>query len=125
MNYSRLAFLILGILFLAQSGFMIFVEVMANSALSTMASMPLALAIMSLCLSYLYPQFKQKDERMKLIRQKGTLASFFAMMFYLFVFNIGIYGDFFVLSASELIQILTVLMISTLFISFVVYSKIY
>jgi hypothetical protein len=125
MDYSRIAFLILGILFSVQTGFMIFAGVMANSAPPSMSYITLALAIMSFCLSYLYPQFRQKDERMKLIRQKGTLASFFAMMIYIMILNLGIQLDFFILTANELIQILTVLMISTLFISFVVYSKIY
>lgn len=98
---------------------------MANLAPPNMTYKTLALAIMSFCLNYLYPQFKQKDESMKLIRQKGTLASFFAMMIYIIALNLGIQLNFFILTANELIQILTVLMISTLFISFVVYSKIY
>ncbi|MFB6466777.1 permease [Cytobacillus sp. Hz8] len=125
MGNSRVLFIVFGILFSVMSAFTIFVGIMAKSAPAPMAYMTLAMAVMSFCLAYLYPQFKQKDERMRLIRQKGMFASFVAMMIYLIILNIGIQLDFFILTANELIQILTVLMISTLFISFVVYSKIY
>lgn len=125
MGNSRVLFIVFGILFSLMSAFTIFVGIMAKSAPAPMAYMTMAMAVMSFCLAYLYPQFKQKDERMKLIRQKGMFASFIAMMIYLIIFNIGIQFDFLVLTANQLIQILTVLMISTSFISFVVYSKIY
>ena len=36
----------------------------------------LGMMIMSFCLSYLHPQFKEKDERMKLIRYKGMFVTF-------------------------------------------------
>ncbi|MFS0646869.1 permease [Siminovitchia sp. 179-K 8D1 HS] len=125
MDYSRISFFVLGIFFSVMGGFMICASFMTNSVPSSMVYIQLAMAIMSFCLSYLYPQFRQKDERMKLIRQKGMLASFVALMIYLFVFNIGLQFDFFILTANELIHILTALIISTVFISLVVYSKIY
>lgn len=125
MGDSRVIYIVFGILFSIMSAFTIFVGFMAKSAPAPMAYMTLAMAVMSFCLAYLYPQFKQKDERMRLIRQKGMFASFFAMMIYLIVFNLGIQVGLFDLTASGLINILIALMISTLFISFVVYSKIY
>ncbi len=125
MNYSRITFFILGVFFLAMSGFMIFVGIMADSVPPSGSYMVLAMAVMSFCLSYLYPQFKQKDERMKLIRQKGMFASFFAMMVYLIIFNVGLQFDYFKLTANEVIHLLSTLIICTVFISFVVYSKIY
>jgi hypothetical protein len=124
MDYSRKAFFIFGIFFLCMSGFMIFVGIMADSTPPSGSYMLLALAVMSFSLSYLYPQFKQKDERMKLIRQKGMFASFFAVMLYLIFFNIGLQFEFFTLTANELIHILSTLLICTVFLSFVVYSKI-
>lgn len=125
MHYSRIPFFILGMLFLMMAGFLILASFKANAAPSTMIFIQLAMAIMSFCLSYLYPQFKQKDERMRLIRQKGMFASFVAMLFYLIVFNMGIQFDFIILTANEMIHLLSALLISTLFISFVIYSKIY
>ncbi|OJH20718.1 permease [Bacillus obstructivus] len=125
MHYSRIPFFILGMLFLMMAGFLILASIKANAAPSTMIFIQLAMAIMSFCLSYLYPQFKQKDERMRLIRQKGMFASFIAMLIYLIVFNMGIQFDFIILTANEMIHLLSALLISTLFISFVIYSKIY
>ncbi|MEH7385659.1 permease [Bacillus sp. JJ1521] len=107
------------------SGFTIFIGIMAKAAPAPMAYMTLAMAVMSFCMAHLYPHFKQKDERMKLIREKGMFASYFAIIFYLLIFNIGLQFEFFVLTAAQLINILTALIICTVFISFVVYSKIY
>ena len=125
MHYSRIPFFILGMLFLMMAGFLILASIKANAAPLTMIFIQLAMAIMSFCLSYLYPQFKQKDERMKLIRQKGMFASFVAMLIYLIVFNMGTQFDFIILTANEMLHLLSALLISTLFISFVIYSKIY
>lgn len=125
MGNSRIPFIVFGIFFTLMTGFVMFVGIMAESAPAPMAYMTLAMAVMSFCLAYLYPHFKQKDERMKLIREKGMFASYFAIIFYLIVFNIGLQFEFFVLTAAQLINILTALIICTVFISFVVYSKIY
>ncbi|RFB15358.1 permease [Bacillus sp. HNG] len=125
MGNLRISYLVLGILFSVMTGFVVFVGIMAKSTPAPMAYMTLAMAVMSFCLAYLYPQFKQKDERMKLIREKGMFASFVAMIFYLIVFNIGLQFEFFVFSAAQLINIITALLICTVFISFVIYSKIY
>jgi hypothetical protein len=125
MDYYKSFFWISGFLFLCLIGFIMFASMMAKSAPPTASYMLLAMAVMSFSLSYLYPQFKQKDERMRLIRQKGMFATFVAMMVYFFFFNIGLQTELLFLSAEELIQILTSLVISTVFVSFVVYSKIY
>ncbi|WP_018665420.1 hypothetical protein [Heyndrickxia acidiproducens] len=125
MGNSRLALIVLGFLFTVMSAFTMFVGIMAKSAPAPIAYMTLAMAVMSFCVAYLYPQFKQNDERTRLIRQKGIFASFFATIIYLIIFNIGIQFGLFELTASGLINILTALIILTVFISFVVYSKIY
>lgn len=111
--------------FFVMAGFIIFVSIMANSAPSSSAYIMIAMGVMSLCVGYLYPQFKQKDERMKLIREKGMFVSFIAIMVYFIIFNLGLQLEFFTLTANELLHILSALVISTVFISFVVLSKIY
>jgi hypothetical protein len=121
----RITFLILGVFFLAMSGFIIYSGVMADSAPPSESYIMIGMAVMCFCLSYLYPQFKQKDERMKLIREKGMFVSFFAMMMYLIAFNLGLKLDLILLTASEAINILSTLLICTVFLSFVIYSKIY
>jgi uncharacterized membrane protein YobD (UPF0266 family) len=125
LEYYKRFFFTFGVLFLCLIGFILFASVMADSAPPSGSYILVAMAVMSFCLSYLYPQFKQKDERMRLIRQKGMFATFIAMMGYFIFFTIGLQTEIFLLSAIELVQILTALVITTVFVSFVVYSKIY
>jgi hypothetical protein len=125
MDYHRKVFFILGVLFLCLVGFILFACVMAESAPPPASYMFVSMAIMSFCLSYLYPQFKQKDERMRMIRQKGMFAAFVALMVYCIFLNLSLQIGVLQVTAVELIQILTALVISTVFVTFVVYSKIY
>lgn len=125
MDNSKTQFLILGIIFSLLSGMWLFVAVMAGSAPAGTFYIIFSMTVMSFCLSYLYPEFKQNDERIKLIKQKGTFTSFFIFLGYLMIFftlfqfwNIDI-------TPQYMIQILAGLMISTVSISFVFYSKIY
>ncbi|WP_245243634.1 permease [Mesobacillus selenatarsenatis] len=122
---EQITFLVFGIFFLGMSGFLAFAGMMADSAPPSITIIMIGMAVMCFCLSYLYPQFKQKDERMKLIREKGMFASFFAMMVYFIVFNLGLQLELIELSASVVVHILSTLMICTVFLSFVVFSKIY
>ncbi|MGE7890652.1 permease [Bacillus cereus] len=125
MNYSQKYFVIMGIIFLFMSGFMILTGIMTHSAPPAITYPLLGMMIMSFCLSYLHPQFKEKDERMKLIRYKGMFFSFFALTAYYLLFSIGLNLKILTLSATELLNILMALTMSTVFISFVVLSKRY
>lgn len=120
---SRKTFLVMGILFTLMGGFVGYAGIMADSAQISMTYIVLAMAYMSFCLSYLFPQFKENDERVKLIKQKGMFASFIAFMLYLILFQIGIQLGWVNLSALQLLHILSTLMICTVFSSFVIYSK--
>ena len=88
-------------------------------------SMTIAMAVVSFSMAYLYPQFIQKDERMKLIRQKGTMASFFAMIIYFLFFTAALQFNWIDAPAYYLFQVFGALMISTVFISFVIYARLY
>ncbi|MFZ3198239.1 MAG: permease [Bacillus mycoides] len=125
MNYSQKYFVIMGIIFLFMSGFMILTGIMTHSAPPAITYPLLGMMIMSFCLSYLHPQFKEKDERMKLIRYKGMFFSFFALTAYYLLFSFGLNLKIITLSATELLNILMALTMSTVFISFVVLSKRY
>lgn len=111
--------------FFIMSGTMVFAGIMTHSAPPTPTYTVLAMMIMCFCLSYLHPQFKEKDERMKLIRYKGMFFSFFALTAYYLLFSIGLNLKILTLSATELLNILMALTMSTVFISFVVLSKRY
>ncbi|MDD7999707.1 permease [Bacillus cereus] len=127
MNYSQKYFVIMGVIFLFMSGFMILTGIMTHSAPPAATYPLLGMMIMCFCLSYLHPQFKEKDERMKLIRYKGMFVTFFALTAYYLLFSIGLNLNLNVitLSAVELLNILMALTMSTVFISFVVLAKRY
>ncbi|MDM5153893.1 permease [Bacillus sp. DX1.1] len=125
MNYSQKYFLIMGIFFFAMGAFMVFAGIMTHSTPPAPTYTLLAMMVMCFCLSYLHPQFKEKDERMKLIRQKGMFYSYFALLTYYLIFSIGLNLNLFTLSAIELLNILMALTISTVFLSFVVLSNRY
>ncbi|QHT48682.1 permease [Bacillus sp. SB49] len=86
------------------------------------AYLMVSMAVMSFSMAYLHPQFKQKDERMQLIRYKGLFYSFFAMLIYMFalltLLEAGVN-----LTASMVIQMLIALNICTVFLSWVILSK--
>jgi hypothetical protein len=125
MMYNRIAFLVVGILLLIMGIFLTVAALIAKTAPIPQAYTVFSMSIMCFCLSYLFPQFIQKDERMKLIRQKGMFFSFFAFLFYSSLLNILIQFDVIHLSALEAINIITALMISTVFISWVILARIY
>ena len=85
----------------------------------------LSMAVMSFCLSYLSPQFSQKDERIRMIREKSMFFSGFAFLIYSFALTTALGFNLISLSAIEAINILIALMISTIFISMVVLARRY
>lgn len=98
---------------------------MTGSAPLTHTYTILSMAVMAFSLGYLYPQFVQKDERMRMIRQKGMFFTFIAFLIYSFLFTTLLEFDVIALSATEAINILTALMISTLFTSWVFLARRY
>ncbi|MGQ0439383.1 permease [Bacillus sp. B-TM1] len=104
---------------------MILTGIMTHSAPPPATYPLLGMMIMCFCLSYLHPQFKEKDERMKLIGYKGMFVTFFALTAYYLLFSIGLNLKILTLSATELLNILMALTMSTVFISFVVFAKRY
>ncbi|WP_080848334.1 permease [Cytobacillus gottheilii] len=120
---SRKTYFVMGIFFTIIGGFVGFAGIMADSAPISITYILLAMAYMSFCLSYLFPQFKENDERVKLIKQKGMFASFLAIMLYLILFQFSLQLGWLEVSALQMLHILATLMICTVFSSFVIYSK--
>jgi hypothetical protein len=117
-------YLILGWILAIQTAFMFFVGIMAKE-FPYFALTPMSLTVLSFCMHYLYPQFKQKDERMKVIREKGIFYSYFAILLYHIIFMTALQFDVLHLTAMNLLNIMTSLIIITVFISMVVMAKIY
>lgn len=118
--------LIIGFLMLFISGYIIYTELTLNSTnLLYLGFLILSLSIMFFSLSYLDPQFKNKDERMRMIREKGMFISYFALMIYFFSLFLLLNFEFIALTGIEVIEVLASLVISTVFLSQVILSKIY
>ncbi|WP_211656141.1 permease [Planococcus alpniumensis] len=98
---------------------------MAKSAPNSEAYTLLSFAVMSFPLSYLSPQFSQKDERIRMIREKAMFISSLAFLVYSFVLTSALGFNLIHLSAIEAINILIALMISTIFISMVFFARKY
>jgi hypothetical protein len=124
-DYLPKLYFIMGILFTLLGGFYVFVAMMAQDKPTSSVYITGSMTVMSFCLSYLSPQFKQKDERMKLIRQKGMFFSYFAILSYYIIFSTLLQFEIILITALELINILIALTISTVFLSFVIVSKKY
>lgn len=82
-------------------------------------------SVMCFCLAYLYPQFKENDERSKRIKEKGMFISYFFIMGYMIIFMALFQLHIITLDGYQTISILAALIIMTVFLSFVIYSKRY
>lgn len=84
MEGSRRIFIVIGSFHLIISLFLLTVSILATELTMTFL-MPLAIAIMCYCLGYLYPEWKQKDERMR-YPDKGVISFFYRSFAILFCF---------------------------------------
>ncbi|MEC1259142.1 permease [Bacillus swezeyi] len=122
---SRLGYFTISFLMLILSLYMFFSTVVNGRSGLEMAFLPFSLFIMFFTLGYLYPQFKKNDERHKLIQQKAMFYHYFILMGYLFIFFILLANNMINLSAQTVIAILGALIIATINILFIIFSKIY
>jgi hypothetical protein len=117
-------YLIIGWVLALQTAFLFFVGITANE-FPYFALTPMSLTVLSFCMHYLYPQFKQKDERMKMIREKGIFYSYFAILVFHVIFMTILQFDVIHLTAMNLLNVLTSITIMTVFISMVIVARIY
>ncbi|HZK53678.1 MAG TPA: hypothetical protein VFC84_05745 [Desulfosporosinus sp.] len=81
------------------------------------------ISVMAFCLAYLYPQFKDNDERSKQIREKGMLYSYFIIIGYLMIMSGLFQFNIINLNGIQTVYVIQTLIIITVFLSFVVLSK--
>jgi len=120
---SRKTYLIFGIVFTLLGAFYLFIALMARGTPAPQVYVTFALAVMSFCMSYLFPHLKMKDERSRLIREKGMFYAYFAMLGYFFIFMTLLTFNVIEISALTTVNILVALMIATVFISMVIVAK--
>jgi hypothetical protein len=114
---------ILGGIFATQ-GIFILVVGFIDGTIPYSALTLLAMSVMSFCMGYLHPHFKQKDERMRMIREKGIFYSYFALLGYFIILMSLLQFDLIQLTAMNLLYIIIALTIMTVFISMTVVAKV-
>ncbi|MFD1018621.1 permease [Thalassobacillus hwangdonensis] len=112
-----------GILFSLFAAFFFFIGIAAGEEPIPQSFIMISMAIMAFCLSYLQPHFKEKDERMKRIREKGMFYSYFALLVYYMVLSLGLQLDLMQMTAIMVVNLMIALTISTVFISMVIVAK--
>jgi len=122
---SRIGYLIIGFLLLIESGYLLYGGITGDFSLSSSIALIFALSIMFLSLGYLQPQFRNKDERMKVIREKSMFYSYFFIMLYFLIFILLLGFNVISLTALATVQILASLVLITVFLLMVILSKIY
>ncbi|MFS0671915.1 permease [Ornithinibacillus sp. 179-J 7C1 HS] len=78
---------------------------------------------MAFIISYLYPQFKENDERSKQIKQKGMYYTIFIILLTLIALNLLIQFDILEFSVLEVVRILISLVIVTFWTTWLILSK--
>jgi|SRR5699024_9475849 len=119
---TPLTFIVLGCLFVILMVFMLVISIAGNGFLEQTYIL-FAMAVLSFSMSYLYPQFKQKDERMRLIRQKALTYSALAFVVYYIILSGMLQFGIVTLTAMHVLNILAALMVSTVFITMVILAK--
>ncbi|MCA0970245.1 permease [Halobacillus litoralis] len=122
-DYYPKAFIGAGVVLGLQFLFILTISLLAKDGIPLYALPLLSLAVIAFCMSHLYPQFKQKDERMKLIRYKGLFVSFFVILGLMSVLLLLLQVNVVSLTAVEVIQILIALYMTVVFSSWVIVSK--
>ncbi|CAM3931468.1 hypothetical protein [Alkalicoccus chagannorensis] len=85
----------------------------------------LSLSVLCFALAWLHPQFKDNDERARMIREKGMLFSYFFLVFYL-VFLMGITQfNVVYLDAYQALSLVAALMTTTVPMTFVFLARRY
>ncbi|GGP16901.1 hypothetical protein [Oceanobacillus neutriphilus] len=122
---GRIFFLIAGFIFLFYTLLIGFASITTGNFFAGYELVYFSVTIMSFCLAYLYPQFKDNDERTKRIRERGIFFSFFIIVGYMVILMPLFQFEVIHLNGYQTVSILASLAIATVFSSFVILSKRY
>ncbi|MDQ0226518.1 hypothetical protein [Metabacillus niabensis] len=122
---SQRNFNILGVLFAFIFAVRVFMGLSTNSLSIVELLSWGTLSYLSFAAGYLYPQFKEKDERSELIKQKGMHYSMFFVLVFFIATLLGNQFNIFGLELIEMIQIVIALTIITIFTSWIIMAKKY
>ncbi|WP_244094266.1 hypothetical protein [Jeotgalibacillus salarius] len=83
---GRKTFFIFGLVFLSFGILINVVSIASGNFFVGHEFVYIGTTVMCFCLSYLYPQFKENDERSKKIKERGMFFSYIFIMGYMLVF---------------------------------------
>lgn len=122
---GSMVYLVCGIIFLLITLVYGTASISTGNFPSGLELMVLSMTVMCFCLSYLYPQFKDDDERSKRIKERGMFISYFFILGYMMVLMPILYYDWIVLTSYQTVSLLASLTIMTVFLSFVFLARRY
>ncbi|QDP41951.1 hypothetical protein [Radiobacillus deserti] len=122
---GRRLFLISGIVFLAYTLLIGYASISSGTFFVGHELVHVSMTVMSFCLAYLYPQFKENDERTKRIRERGMFFSYFFILGYMVILMSLFQYNVLDLNGYQTVSLLAMLTIVTVFSSFVILSKRY
>lgn len=120
---SRSLFIVFGFLFLLFSAIFISSSIWAGIFPAGHDVILVGMSVMAFCNAYLYPHFQAKDERSKVIREKGMFYSYFVLLAFLCLLMILFQLTPLQLDGYQTVSIITAALIMIVFISFVVVAK--
>ncbi|WP_026691074.1 hypothetical protein [Alteribacter aurantiacus] len=82
-----------------------------------------SISVMAFCLAYLYPEFKENDERSRRIKEKGMFASYFFIIGYMVILMILFQVGLLHFNGYQAVSLVAALTIMTVFLSFVYYAR--
>ncbi|WP_281658486.1 hypothetical protein [Halobacillus sp. Cin3] len=123
-HYPR-TFIVLGSLLGAMGLSLLIIGLLADGSVQGHSFSMLSLSVLAFCMSYLYPQFKQKDERMKSIRQKAVSYAFTSGIGYMLIFSLLAEMNVLKMDVSSVLSLIIALSMTTLFLLLVFLARKY
>ncbi|MFK3937133.1 hypothetical protein ACI2JA_06380 [Alkalihalobacillus sp. NPDC078783] len=121
----RIFFIIAAIFFIVFGVGLIVLNVLYNHKVVGHEFTWITLSVICAVQAYLVPQFIVNDERVKLIKQKAMSTGYFFIIGYSVIFMILLQTKVIHLTAIQLLGIFTALIVCTVFLLFVFFSKRY
>ncbi|WP_054636109.1 hypothetical protein [Thalassobacillus sp. C254] len=122
---GRMFFLITGFVLLIYSVLICYASISTGNFFVGHELVLAGTTLMTFSLSYLYPQFKENDERSKRIRERGMFFSYFFILGYMIILMPLLQFELVSLTGYQTVSLLAALTIITVFSSFVVLAKRY
>lgn len=118
-------YIFFGLFFLATTALLVTASISEGGFIKGSEFVMFGISIMAFCNAYIYPQFKENDERSKRIKEKGMFFSYFFILGYSIIL-MGLFQFKVIhLDGYQTICLVASLIIMTSFLSFVVLSKRY